>query len=36
VGVKVFSARSMTYAAVVVLVPLAAIYAGWALFAALF
>jgi hypothetical protein len=36
VGVKVFSARSMTYAAVVVLVPLTVIYAGWALFAVLF
>lgn len=36
VGVKVFSSRSMTYAAVVVLVPLTVIYAGWALFAVLF
>jgi Yip1 domain len=36
VGVKVFSARSMTYAAVVVLVPLTVIYASWALFASLF
>ncbi len=36
IGVKVFSARSMTYATMVVLVPLVVIYSGWALFAVLF
>jgi Yip1 domain len=35
VGVKVFSGRSMLYGVMVVMVPLALIYGGWALFASL-